>query len=208
MSNKRKIASWLKEAKPEIVEVPVCFNRELLSEFHRTVQEHSALVEARDLRAKKYGDAGGLMEDDHPADECARRLVELHEQVEADKKAHVFRFRKMPYEKFREVIEHNPPTDAVKAASPWLDHDPNTAAPVLVSGSCFDPEMDTDDAEQLREALPESEWAKLYDASIQVNRRGFEIPKSVSSTVALLASELKSTSVLATASPSPSSEGE
>jgi hypothetical protein len=205
---KRKIETWLAQAKPEVVTESVCFDRELLTEFARTIEQHADLVEAKKLRSKKYGESGGVLDDEDPVDAVAEKLVDLHERIEADKAEHVFTFKKAPYEKFREILDNNPPTETAKAASPWLDYDPHGAAPALVAITCIDPEMTTEDAEALREALPESEWARLYNAADIVNRRGMNVPKVVSSTVAQLASELKSISLPATESPSPSSEGE
>ena len=209
MASRSKIDKLLDKAKTEVIEVRIVLNRELLTEFERTTLEYASAKEAREQQAKKYGESGGLMnQDDDAAEACADRLTALHEAIEADKAENVFKFQKMTYEKFREVIESNPPTDEIKERNPYIDHDPNSAAPFLVAGSCIDPKMDVEHAERLREVLPEGEWAKLYEASIRANRSGVVIPKSVSSIVAQLAFERKSTSAAATDSPSPSSEDE
>lgn len=201
----RKIDAWLAQARPEDVEVPLCLNRELLTEFEATMRQFETADAARKARAAKYGEAGGVLDEEDPAEAISRRLVEIHAEIEADKAEHVFRFRKMGYAEYRLIMEANPPTEAQRALSPFADHDAHGAAPALVAGSCIHPKMEIADAEALRETLPESAWRDLYDGAMRVNRTGVQIPKSVSSTVAQLASALRSTTAPDGASPSHSS---
>lgn len=208
MVARSKIDKLLAKAKLETIEVHIVLNRELLTEYEAAIAEYADAEEARERRKKKFGDAGGLMSEEDPAEALADKLIELQDAIEADKADNVFRFQKMPYEKFREVIEAHPPTDEIKERNPYLDHDPNQAAPFLVAGSCIDPQMDVEHAQQLRDLLPEGEWAKLYEAAIRANRSGVVIPKDVSSTVARLKFERRSTTPLAAVSPSPSSADE
>lgn len=198
----------ISKAKPEIIKVSVCINRELLSSFEEALSEYEPAEEGRKLRAAKYGESGGSLQEEDPADAVAARLADLNEQIEADKKDNgSFSFRKMGYEAFRDILEQHPPTESQKAQTPWLDHNPEAAAPALIAGSCIDPEMEAADAERLREVLPEVEWARLYEGAVRANRSGVVIPKSVSNTVVRLASELRLTTAPEEESPSPSSEG-
>lgn len=200
------IDQWLSEATNEEIPVPVCFNRALLAEFEACVLEHQQLVERRKNSRKLFGEAGGLMHEDREDDTVAQRLTELHEAIEQDKAKHTFIICKFPYDEFRLVLEAHPPTPEQRAQSPFLDHNPDAAAPELVAASCKHPAMTVEHARAVRESLPEHEWGKLYEAAMRVNRTGVVIPKGVSSTVERLASELKSTTPAPEASPSASSE--
>lgn len=209
MTTKRKIDTWLAQARPEDVEVPVCLNRELLTEYNRVLEDYKRFEETRKARSEKFGESGGTMVvEEDPADNCLLRLDHLQAKIDADKAEHLFRFRKMPYKEFCDLIESHPATDASKQRFPYHDHDPFSIAVPLVAASCIHPKMETEDADSLREALPENVWFELYEAAMAVNRTGVVIPKAVSSTVAQLVSELMSTTPQEPESPSPSSEEE
>lgn len=191
----RLIDQWLSQARSEVVEVPVCFRRDLLAEFDRLVSQHEA------------ASVPGMMHQDADVDALAARLVEVHEQIKQDRAEHTFKISKVPYEQWRTILEAHPPTDEQRERTPWIDHDPEAAAPALIAAACIEPSMTVEDAVHLRGFLPEGEWTNLYSAAMTANRTGVLVPKSVSSTVDQLAFELKSTLRAPTDSRSPSSAG-
>lgn len=187
------VEGWIKEGSSEEVEVSICFDRALLGEFERVLEEYQTYLKG-EKKQKLFGDAKGAMHpDDDPSEETAQRLVELDEAIKADEAEHVFRFRKMPYSEFRAIIEAHPPTDLQRQANRYNDHDPQAASPALVAGSCVEPRMSVEEAEELQAFLPESPWNELYTAAIRVNRIGVPGPKGAHSSVRELLSGLRST---------------
>lgn len=201
----RKIDEWRAQGSPQEIEVGICLNRELLTEFDRLMRAHDAEMERRKQRRKLLGEAGGMMKgEDKADDDIARRLAECYEAIKADEEEHVFRFRKMDYHVYRKMMEEHPATDEQKRLNPYARYDDDVVEPMLVACSCVDPKMEPADAEALRNDLPIEPWDRLVKGAAQANG-GPDLPKEVRSIVDRLSSELRSTSPAEPASPSRSS---
>jgi hypothetical protein len=183
-------ADWKADATIEQSVVAVCFNRALFAEWAAASEQ---------LQQARHG------HDD--VEQLAARLVDLTEQVEADKQAHTFTFETVPYSIWRGLVEEHPPTDQQRDGNRYLDYNPDTFPPVAVAAACVDPELTVDDGQWLREHLPRLEFDRLFEAAFQVSVGGGDLPKSVIGIAKTLASGLKSTTAANEASPSPGSEG-
>lgn len=163
-------ADWKQDATPDEQVVAVCFNRRLYAEW-------AAASEALDLG--RHGD---------DVDVLAAKVVELTEKVEADREAHRFVFRTLPYSVWRDLLEQHQDDNG--------GTDTETFSPAVVATSCVEPELAVDDALWLREHLPRGEFARLSQAAMNVNVGGSSIPKSGVAIARMLASELRSTTQL------------
>lgn len=167
---------WKQDATPDEQVVAVCFNRSLFREWTEA-SERLAAASTEDPDISELADA----------------VVDLTNQVEADKERHRFTFRTVPYSRWRDLVEAHPPTDQQKKRADWLEYNPDSFPPVAVAASCHDPELTDDDAVWLRENLPRLEFDRLFNAAFEVSVGGSDLPKSVVAIARTLASEAKST---------------
>lgn len=188
------IDSWLEEATPDEVRVPICMNRKLLAEFDALIAEIG--MQRPDVPTLQPE----MMDEDEKGDEdpeltaIHNRLIELKNLIEKDERDHTFVFRKCPRKVWRKILTDHPPTkEQTERYRGFIDHNPDTAAVHMVAQSCVIPKMDHKQAERLQEALPENVFALLMNAAIRVNRSGTEIPKSVMRTVDRIDSSQKLT---------------
>lgn len=155
-------ADWKQDATTDQMVVAVCFNRGL---FRRWTEASEKLAEVRAQGGEVY--------------DLAAEVVDLTEQVEADKQAHTFTFETVPYGRWRELVEQHEPTDAQKKVNKYLDYNPDTFPTVAVAAGCVDPQLTEEDAEWLREHLPRMEFDRLFEAVLQTTVGGSDLPKSV-----------------------------
>lgn len=167
---------WKADATAEVKTVAVCFNRKLHNEWQDAVARLDV-----------------AHNDGQPTGTLAQHVVDLSEQVEADKKAHTFCFETVRYSTWRKLVEENEPTEAQREQDKYAEFDPDTFPPAAIAAACVDPELTVDDAVWLREHLPRAEFDRLFSAALTVSVGGGDLPKSVVAIARTLASVPKST---------------
>lgn len=202
-------AEFRAEATTERVPVDVCFDRDLLAQYHTAVEE---LADAKRTEPK-------MLNDPEQVRELAQRVVDLNTQLR--EKTRRLWFAKISRTRWRELKDAHPASkekqDKLRAQLKELrEVDSKAYTDVTVDWDAFsvaataeaavDPTMSLDDAIWLHEFLPDGEWTRVWEAVLQVNEQGTQIPKSWSGIVDRLASELNSTMPPPAGSPSPSSE--
>lgn len=166
---------WKADATAEVKTVAVCFNRRLHNQWQEAV--------GRLDEAQRNG---------QDTQELAQLVVDLSEQVEADKRAHTFCFETVRYSTWRELVEEHEPTEKQRELDQYAEFNPDTFPPAAIAAACVDPELTEDDAVWLREHLPRVEFDRLFSAALTVSVGGGDLPKSVVAIARTLASGQKS----------------
>ena len=170
MSEKKKLtfADIKKRKKPSVKRVPIAMDSEEADEFNRLrVRVEDAKQQAQ-LRSR---DKEAQVE----YESLKAELEEFEEKIEDD--IVVFTFRSIGRNKFDEVLEACPPTDAqVRKAKKEGDDVPNwnedTFPPALMSEAIVEPELSEEDIFEIWESpdWSHAEVASLFLAALEVNQ--------------------------------------
>lgn len=181
-------------ATPERQTARVCLDREARTGLLDVLEQIGSLSNPR------------LLDGPDEYEALAEKAKELDAQVQASTKT--LTFAKVPRRLWRELEEAHPATEVQRKANPKQTLDPDGFEIAVAAATAVDPEMSVEDAEWLRDLLPDSEWNEVVGAVLAANQAGGQVPKGVTGIADRLITELKSITPPPTGSPSPSSEDE
>lgn len=186
--------TWKADATEERIPVEICLDRALLGELSVLIDE---LADAKAVTV-------GMLEGPDGVLELEQRIVELNERRKAATKT--LWFRSLPGHEWEALAAAHPPTAEQKELDARVDVNLETFQPAVVAACCVDPGLTVEQAVWLRDFLPRDEWMRVWGAARRANVEGSSIPKSVSSIVDRLGSELSSIGAAELESLSQSSE--
>jgi hypothetical protein len=197
---------WLDEATPDEARIRICLNRRLYRELRDELKTATAELERYQAARKESTTLDAAVSDD-TIRAAAQRAMDANKALqEAEDRELVFRC--LPRRRRKEIEAEHPPTEAQKKSAPpnsMLRWNEDTFWPAMVAESCVSPGMSVEQAERLREALPDDKWAEVTATVYSVNYGGTDVPKSVRSIADQLNSVLSSTTAPPEESPSRSS---
>lgn len=186
----------LGEISPVERTVPVCTAGHLIAQREQLERDLSAAIrrdaEKRSIDARKE------------APKVAEQIQEVEAEMEA--KTRIFRVQAIAIHDWRALVAAHPPTDADREAG--FDYNAETLPIAAVAACCVDPPMTPEKAGLLAGVLQPAQWTRLWLTTREANTGGDSLPKSVTATAVLRASEQNSTSPAGTAFPTPSSPAE
>jgi hypothetical protein len=197
---------WLDEATPDEARIRICLNRRLYRELRDELKAATAELERYQSSRKEATTLDAAVSDD-TIRAAARRAMDANKALEEAEDRELV-FRCVPRRRRKQIEAEHPPTEAQRKSAPpnsMLRWDQDTFWPAMVAESCVSPGMSVEQAERLRETLPDDKWDELTATVYEVNYGGTDVPKSVRSIAAQLSSALSSTTAHPEESPSPSS---
>jgi len=150
--------------RPETV-IPICLRGDLQAEWEELDNRLTALQTG--ANGKLSGSTGSR--------ELAERIIQLQKEME-ESTIHV-RLRALNRVEWRDLLAAHPPrkdNDADKI----LGFNPNTLFDALIVACITDPELTSEQAAALLDALTPSQFDKLADAAWGLNRRDVSVPFS------------------------------
>lgn len=145
--------------------VPLCLRGDLLA-AREDLERKLAEAHQRDqVNSLASGGAARIV-----AEELERVLTEIGENT------HLFRFRALPRQEFRDLQEKHPPRpdhDMDRAVGGNME----TIAAPLIQACCIDPEMDLQQVESLLDVLSDGQVMDLFGCAITLNRSRVDLPK-------------------------------
>jgi hypothetical protein len=173
-----ELSAWLDEATPERREVPVCFDRRLLSDLAKAKE---ALLE--DTEPANEPTLGGVS----ATSEARERVAELTEQIRA--KTRIFVFEGLGWGPWRALMAKHPPapdqaeTFARAVQLAFMPHavenigyDAETFVPAAIAASCVEPGITEAEARRLLDSAPPGVLERIWTAVLEVNLAGGSDP--------------------------------
>ena len=190
-SDQDVIADLIATAQPRTLEVSVCARGDL-------VDRHATLVQQLAAAESNVAKRASVAKDPEVA-RIAGEIVAVEAEQEASTVTVVL--QSVSRRVWADLLAKCPPRPQDKG----LDHNPDTFPPAVVAACAKSPVISEEEANQLADALPVSEWSKLWLGAVGLNITSTPHPKLKAATELVRANGESSTTQEGTASPGRSS---